>query len=152
MAMAKKAVVIYDTKFGNTEKIAKAVARGIEEQGVTVACLKVEDVDPDTLGEYDFLALGGPTHGFGISKPMKDFLTKLETGDLRAKRAFAFDTKFGSRFAGSAAKGIENRLKTLGMNIVRSRSSAFVKGPKGPLDENMIEKFRKIGVELAETP
>ena len=45
--MAKKAVVIYDTKFGNTEKIAKAVAHGIEEQGVTVACLKVEDVDPD---------------------------------------------------------------------------------------------------------
>ena len=146
--MPKKAVVIYDTRFGNTKKIAKALARGIEEQGVTVVCLKVEDVDPDTLGEYDFLALGGPTHAFGISKPMKDFLTKLETVDLRAKKAFAFDTKTGSRFWGSAAKGIEKRLKRFGMNIIKPYDNAIVLGLKGPLQEGMNGKFKQIGTEL----
>lgn len=147
--MTKKAIVVYDTRFGNTEKIAKEITVGIEEQGIAVTCLNIEAVDPETLREYDFLAIGGPTHMFGISKPMKEFLEKLEHVDLHDKKAFAFDTKFGSRFAGSAAKGIEQRLKKFGMNIVRSRSSAIVKGGEGPLEENMEETFRNIGAEIA---
>lgn len=44
---------------------------------------------------------------------------------------------------------IEQRLKKYGMNIVRSRSSTIVNGLKGPLEENMGETFRNIGVEIA---
>jgi len=79
----------------------------MEEQGIVVDCVKVEDAQTDKLTEYDLLAIGGPTHGFGVSKPMKTFIEKLEHVDLRDKKAFAFDTKTGSRFWGSAAKGIE---------------------------------------------
>ncbi|MHA2427637.1 MAG: flavodoxin family protein, partial [Candidatus Hermodarchaeia archaeon] len=62
-----KAIVIYHTQFGNTEKIAKEVASGISEQGVYVDCIRVEEVQVDKLKEYDLLAIGGPTHGFGMS-------------------------------------------------------------------------------------
>jgi flavodoxin len=106
-----KAIVIYHTQFGNTEKIAKEVASGIGEQGIDVDCIRVEEVQIDKLQEYDLLAIGGPTHGFGMSKPMKEFIEKLEHVDLYNKNAFAFDTKNRSRFWGSAAKGIEKRLK-----------------------------------------
>lgn len=145
----KKALVIYDTNFGNTEKIAQALASGMEEQGVAVECINVNNVQIDTLTDYDFLAIGGPTHGFGMSKPIKAFFKQLENIDLREKHVFAFDTKNPPRYWGSAAKGIEKRLKKFDANIVHSRTSAFVKGLKGPLHENSEETFRTIGMEIA---
>ena len=145
----KKAVVLFDTKFGNTEKIAKALASGIGKQGIDVDCINIENFQIDRLEEYDLIAIGGPTHGFGITAPMKIFVKKLESLNLKNKSAFAFDTRTGSRFWGSAAKGIEKRLKGVGIAIVKPRSSAIVKGLKGPLQEGMENKFEQIGAELA---
>jgi flavorubredoxin len=144
----KKAIVIYHTRFGNTEKIAKALASGMDKQGIDVDCVKVEDAQIDKLTEYDLLAIGGPTQVFGISKPMKTFIEKLEHVDLRDKKAFAFDTKLGSRFSGSAAKEIEKRLKKIGMNVVKPYTSAIVTGTKGLLQDGMDGKFQQIGTEL----
>ena len=145
----KKAIVLFDTKFGNTEKIAQALALGMEKQGVNVDCTNIENVKIDKLTEFDLIAVGGPTHGFGMSAPMKTFIKKLENSNLKNRRAFAFDTKTGSRFWGSAAKGIEKRLERKGMVIVKSHTSAIVEGLKGPLQEGMEKKFEKIGAELA---
>jgi flavorubredoxin len=149
MTGARKAIVIYDTQFGNTEKVAKALASGIREQEVQVDCVKVDEVDVNKLAEYDLLAIGGPTLAFGMSKPMKDLLGRLEGIELRGKKAFAFDTKVNFIFAGSAAKGIEGRLRRLGMSIVRPCSSAIVKGKEGPLEEGAEEMFRQIGAEIS---
>jgi flavorubredoxin len=145
-----RAIVVYDTKFGNTEKIAKALARGMEKGGVKVDCVKADEADVNRLGEYDFLAFGSPTHAFGISKPMKTFLEKLKSVNLKGKKAFAFDTKFKSWLAGSAGKGIEKRLSGFGMIIVKPYTSAIVKGSEGPLAEGVDEMFEKIGSEIAE--
>ncbi len=145
------AIIVYDTLFGNTEKIARALADGMEKQGVHANCLKVDEVDFSRLGEYDFLAIGGPTHAFGPSKPMKDFLQKLEKVNLAGKRAFAFDTKVKFKFAGSAGKKVEKKLKKLGMEIVKSHVSAIVKGKEGPLEEEAEETFRQIGIDIAKS-
>ncbi|MGQ9506643.1 MAG: flavodoxin family protein [Candidatus Bathycorpusculaceae bacterium] len=147
--MLKRAIVIYDTKFGNTEKIARALARGLEKGRVKVECVKADEADVNRLIEYDFLAFGSPTHAFSISKPMKTFLEKLKGVDFKGKKAFAFDTKYKSWLAGSAGKGIEKRLKGFGMNIVKPHTSAIVKGAEGPLAEGMEEIFEKIGSEIA---
>jgi len=144
-----KAIVVYDTKFGNTEKIAKVLAEGMKGQGVEVDCVKVGEVEINKLEEYDLLVIGGPTQGFGISKPMKDFLDKLESAEISGRKAFVFDTKLKSRFAGSAGKGIENRLRKLQMSIIRPHASATVKGTEGPLEEGMEEKFKEIASEIA---
>ncbi len=146
----KKAIVIFDTNFGNTEKVARALASGLDEGGIVVECINVKEVQLDTLTGYDLLAIGGPTHGFGMSKLVKEFFKQLEEIDLHEKQGFAFDTKNPPRYWGSAAKGIEKRLAKLRLTIVRSRASAFVKGLKGPLHENTEETFRKIGVEIAQ--
>ncbi len=53
----KKVVVIYDSKFGNTEKVPKALAYGMREQGVKVNCLNVKRVEINKLKEYDLLAI-----------------------------------------------------------------------------------------------
>jgi len=145
----KKAIVIYHTQFGNTEKIAKALALGMGEQRIKVDCISVEKVEIDKLTEYDIMAIGSPTHIRTLSKSMKAFLEKLESVDIKGKKAFAFDTKMQSWWAGSAGKGIEKKLKRIEMNIVKSYSSAIVTGREGPLQEGMEEKFKQIGMEIA---
>ncbi len=141
--------MIYDTKFGNTQKIAKVLADGIEAAGIETDCRRVGDVDMSKLTEYDLLLIGGPTHVFGLSKPMKDFLQRLERIDIRGKKGFAFDTKLKSRFAGSAAKGIEKMLEKRGVSIVKAHASAIVKGGEGPLEDCMEETFKQIADEIA---
>lgn len=142
-------VVIYDSKFGNTEKVAKSLAGGLHMAGMEATCVNANDVQAESLKDYDFIAIGAPTQMFSASKPMKDFLFKLqEVQGLRGKQGFAFDTKLGSALSGSAAKYIEKRLKELGMEIVRPRQSAIVQKSEGPLEGGELEAFERIGFDI----
>jgi flavodoxin len=147
-----KALVVYYSAYGNTEKIAKALASGLETGGVKADCVKVDSVKVDELGEFDLLCVGSPVHAWNASKPIKMFLERLKSVDgLNGKKAFAFDTKIKSRFGGSAGGKIERKLKDLGLTIAKSSVSAIVKGKEGPLEEDTEEKFKQIGAELAKT-
>jgi flavodoxin len=142
-------IVIFDSKFGNTEKVAKSLAGGLVRAGLEVTFENTKDVQLESLSEFDLLAIGAPTQMFTASRPMKDFLSRLESVDgLKGKLGFAFDTKFGSALAGSAAKFIEKRLEQLGLNIIRHRESAIVGKTEGPLAEGEMEAFEKIGYEI----
>jgi len=148
-----KALVVYDSVYGNTEKVAKALASGLEMGGAEVNCVKVDKVELDKLGAIDLLAVGGPVHAFGVSKPIKEFLERLKSIEgLSGKKGFAFDTKFKGWWTGSAGRKIERKLKDSGLTIVKSSVSAIVKGREGPLEEGAEETFKQIGAELAKTP
>ena len=144
-----QAIVIFDSKFGNTARIAQSLASGLKMAGVETACLSIGDVESRSLADYDLIAVGAPTQAFSASRPMKDFLNRLEeTSVLKGKRGFAFDTKLDSRFSGSASKFIEKKLEEMGMVIVRDRQSAIVKGGEGPLETGGIEAFERIGFDI----
>jgi len=147
----RKAAVIYYSVYGNTEKIAKALSEGMKRGGLDVDCVRVGEVNTEKLAGYELLAIGAPTYGLGIPKPMKEFLRRLENVNLRDKKVFAFDTKLRSPFAGSAAKGIEKQLKKLQMTIIRPYASAIVEGKEGPLEKGAVEEFIQIGSEIAKT-
>jgi flavorubredoxin len=145
----ERGVVIYDSKYGNTEKIAKSLAAGLRIAGMDITCINTNDVQDESLKDYDFIAIGAPTQMFTASKPMKDFLLRLGgVQGLRGKYAFAFDTKFASRLSGSASKYIERTLKELGMDIVRPRQSAIVDKTEGPLEGGAVEAFERIGFDM----
>lgn len=146
-----KALVVYDSKYGNTEKIAKALAAGLESGMVKVDIVKADMVKFDDLNAVDLLCVGSPVHAWSASKPVKEFLERLKSIEgLTGKKAFAFDTKFSEgKLAGSAGRRIEKELKGLGLIIVKPSGSGIVKGWKGPLAENVEETFKQIGVELA---
>lgn len=145
-----KALVVYNSVYGNTEKIANALAAGLESSGVDVDVVKVDAVKFDELGEVDLLCVGSPVHAWNASKPVKEFLERLKSVDgLSGKKAFAFDTKMKSRLAGSAGGKIERKLKDLGLTIAKPNESAIVKGREGPLEESAEETFKQIGAELA---
>jgi len=121
-----KAIIVFDTRYGNTEKIAKSFETGLKEAGVQTACINVKDVAVDSLKQYDLICVSAPTEAFTASKPMKQFLAKLKSTDLSGRYGFAFDTKLDWRFSGSAAKFIEKELNNLGLQIIAPRDSAIV--------------------------
>jgi flavodoxin len=94
------AIVIFDTRYGNTGKIAKSFETGLKEAGIQTVCVNAKDVAVESLKEYDLICIGAPTEAFSASKPMKQFLGRLKTIDLSGKHGFAFDTKLDSHYEG----------------------------------------------------
>jgi len=121
-----RASVIFDTRYGNTEKVAKALRVGLNEVGIQSDYANVRDVAPSSLEQYDLVCIGGPTQNRSVSEAMEDFLESLKRVDLSGKSALAFDTRRDSSLAGSAAKRIEDALRKRKMRIVGQRESAII--------------------------
>jgi flavodoxin len=132
-----KVLVVYDSKFGNTEKLALVIAERLRERGhATVSTADQRTV----LGAVDLVVVGGPTQGHGISPAMRGWLEELEPG--HGVPAAAFDTRFAkSRWlTGSAAKVIAARLRGLGFDLVADPESFFVAHGEGPLVDGELER------------
>ena len=87
-----KAIVLFDTLFGNTERIAQCIVTGLRKTGVEADCANIREANVDELSKFDLVALGAPTQYFTASRPMKEFLDRLKQLNLEGKYGFAFDT------------------------------------------------------------
>src|SRR5215211_9194019 len=148
-----KAIIIYHTRYGNTERIAKSLEVGLKEAaGIQdVVCTNVRDVvSIDSLKKYNIICIGAPTEGFTAPKPIKQFLGKMKGVNIAGKYGFAFDTRLSSRFSGSAAKYIEKELKGQGLQIVSPLESAIVFTLKdgARLKEGEDKRFEQVGLKL----
>ncbi len=143
------AAVVFDSQYGNTEKVARALAKGLHDKGMSVDCLNIKDVSFEKLNDYDLLAFGAPTQAFSASKRMKDFLRTLEGADFHHKYGFAFDTKLKNSLSGSGGGFVEKKMRSLGFEIIEPHFSAIVKGTEGPLEEGSEESFERIGADIA---
>jgi flavodoxin len=150
-----RACVIFDTRYGNTQKIARSFEKGLKEAGIQTVCVNAKDVAVDSLKQCDLICVGAPTEAFTASKQMKEFLGKLKSIDLSGKYGFAFDTKLDSRVSGSAAKFIEKELSNLGLQIIAPRESGivFTLKEKGAitgarLKEGEEKRFEQIGLQV----
>jgi hypothetical protein len=63
-----RALVVYESMFGGTEKIARAIANGLE-QAISVRVGSVEQIQPSDVAGVDLLVVGGPTHAHAMSHP-----------------------------------------------------------------------------------
>jgi len=146
----KKALILYDSIFGNTKKVAMSLSRGLEAGGVYVDSSSIEDFDTIELTNYDIIGIGGPTHFRGASKAMKSFLSKIKHIKLENKYGFAFETKADFRLAGSAAKRIIRYLRKMKIVIIHSNITGFVIDKEGPLKESSLNKMENVGLNIAE--
>lgn len=127
--LPKRAIVIYDSRFGNTKIIAEALERGLGESEIETECLDAKKVDVSLLKNCDLICIGAPTEEFTASTAIKQFLEKLENVkvDLNGKFGFAFDTKENPGIFGSAARPIERDLKkSLKLTIIAPHQTAIV--------------------------
>jgi Flavodoxin domain len=155
-----RATVVCESAFGNTRKIAEAIAEALDAE-----LLSVEDPLPE-IEAIDLLVVGAPTHVHGLpsgrsrqaavdqggtgvdpTRGIRDWLAELPhaNGQLVA----TFDTRLEnpSWLTGSAAKGIAKRLRRQGFELVAEPESFYVLGTEGPLKHGELER----AAEWAET-
>lgn len=163
-----KAWVVYESMFGNTGEVARAVGEGLEGWAdVEVREVSRAGAPPPDL---DLLVVGGPTHAFGMTRAstradaatkagrpvesaqmgIREWLDELPTA--APARAFAtFDTRVDHpRVPGSAAKKAAKRLRRLHATPTTDPESFWVHGTEGPLIEGELERARAWGRTLVE--
>jgi flavodoxin len=121
--------VIYDSKFGNTEKIAEAIGRGIG----TVSEVRVTSTVEATkaleglASPPDLVLVGGPTQNHGPSAGLRRFVEDLPAA-LRGLPTACFDTRYRGPvlLMGSAAAGAAKALAKTGAKIVAPSESFFI--------------------------
>jgi flavodoxin len=135
-----KVLIVYDSVYGNTEKIAKAIGGAITGE---VKVLRVSEVNPSELRMIDLFIVGSPTQGGRPTPAIRDFLNKVPESSLKGINVAAFDTRISTKLVGVfgyAAGRIAGNLKGKGGTLVTSPEGFFVKGTEGPLREGELER------------
>jgi flavodoxin len=142
-----RALVIYDSKHGNTKIVAEKIAEGLRVEGeIETNVSFVEDVDVGKIPEYDILVIGAPNHYSKPSEKVRRFIKRLEGLDLNAKRVAAFDTCLGKQ-EGRAFGRIERDIREMapGAQLVTPGLSILVGGVKGPILDGELPKCEEFG-------
>jgi flavodoxin len=146
-----KALVVYDSVFGNTEKVAQAMGKALGERA-EAQVLRVGDVKAEHLAGLDALLVGSPTRAFSPTPAITSWLRGLPRDSLRGVQVAAFDTRFDEnnadsailrflvRIFGYAAEPIGKRLARKGGELAMPPEGFFVGGTEGPLDEGELER------------
>ena len=155
-----KVLVTYDSQFGNTKKIAQAIAEGLCSEGA-VEARHIGDVQPDELRGLGVLILGSPTQRFRPTEGVNDFLKAMERDALNNTRVAAFDTRltekeiektgilaFLVRIFGYAAKPIGDHLVKKGGELILPPEGFYVDGIEGPLLEGELDRARSWGEKI----
>ena len=143
-----KAIVIYDSTYGNTEKIAQSIGSAI---GSGAKVVRISSVNPSDLDAVDLLVFGSPTQGGRATEAMQAFLNKLPDSAIKGKNIAVFDTRMTMKIAklfGYAAGKMYDNLKKRGGNFVALPEPFYVTSSKGPLKDGEIERAANWGKEL----
>jgi menaquinone-dependent protoporphyrinogen IX oxidase len=142
-----KGIVVFDTSYGNTKRIAETISETLKESGIQVDVFYVKEVKKLSVKDYDFLAKFGT-----VSFAVKGFLGKVKNKEWLNKPFAVFDTENPENIekrGGSAAEKIAEKLKEKQMNQLLPVLKAVVLGWKGPLQEGEIERVKEYAGELA---
>lgn len=164
------ALVVYESMFGNTEAVARAVAEGLAVT-MEIDVIPVSQAPKEIGDSVQLLVVAAPTHAFGMSRPstrrsavdqgghpnggcesgIREWLDALPHTPT-PKAAAAVDTRIRKRgVPGSAARAAARRLRRLGYDVAEP-SSFWVSGTSGPLLAAELERARAWGAELALHP
>jgi flavodoxin len=86
-----KALIVYFSKFGNTRKIAEAIAEVMRHAG-DARTISIDQFAASGLNGVDLVVMGSPTHGFTVPEEVRTVLEALPPGSLSGKLVAAFDT------------------------------------------------------------
>lgn len=150
-----QALVVYESMFGCTEEVARAVAAGLRIEGVAVELTDVRDAAQHDPDDFDLLVVGAPTHAFSLSRPSTraDAVRQgapagVESVGIRewidarrsrlgphARLAAAFDTRVTKvrRLPKAASTRAAHLLARQGYDLVSRPTAFLVEDTRGPL-------------------
>jgi NAD(P)H dehydrogenase (quinone) len=149
-----KVLIVYDSKTGNTKKMAFAIAEGAKQiKGVKAAIKKVEQANVEDLLDADGIIMGSPTYYGQMSAKLKALID--ESVEIHGR----LDGKVGGAFtsSGGTATGAETTLlSTLQSMLVhgmiiqgRSGDKHYGAAAVGSPGEDELESCRDLGKRVA---
>lgn len=144
------ALVVFDSQFGNTEKIALALAESLRG----AKALTVKEASGKDLNGIDGLIVGSPTQGGRATAAMQYFLEQIPEGKLKGIKVAAFDTRFDERKVNLvlkllmktidyAAPKMAKILIAKGGELIVPPEGFMVAGKEGPLVDGELERAKK---------
>jgi len=149
-----KALIVYHSITGHTQKAGEDIAKGLRGSGVEVTLKNVNEVSKSDIAEYDIFAIGSPTHGSKPTGKIRRLLVSLEDGALSQKKVAAFSAYAGMGGDKTVAR-IEELLRGRGaakiVNGVYVRAGAPLSLWKGrDAGAEDVEKCVELGRKLAQ--
>jgi flavodoxin I len=137
-----KIVVVYDSVYGNTEAVARAIGQALPGEA---ELRRVGQITASELETADLLLIGSPTHGALPTEAVQNLLEQLGAPARDGARAATFDTrltwKFLDRWGGFAAPKMSEALTEKGWKLACAPGGFFVRGlKKGPLKRGELER------------
>jgi hypothetical protein len=163
-----RALVVYESMWGNTAQVAQAIAQGISES-MTVEVHEVSDAGTVSRPEVALIVAGGPTHAFSLTREstradahrrgapygdeylgLREWLDGLPSG-VHPQQVATFDTRVDKvrHLPGSAAKSAARSLHRHGFPRADYVESFYVSDTDGPLLEGELDRARAWGRTLA---
>jgi flavodoxin len=145
-----KAIVIYESVFGNTKRAAETIIEGMQESGVDATLSTPKELKTDQLTDLDAIILGSPNHMGGATKGIRKFIDNLGKLKLDGKLVTVFDTHSGGEYE-KAAKKMEKQIndKASGLKLSSPGLSITVEGMRGPIAEGELPKCKEFGIIIA---
>ncbi|MEI8406579.1 MULTISPECIES: flavodoxin family protein [unclassified Kribbella] len=168
-AQTPRALIVYESMFGNTHKIALAIRDGLRD-AIPTEVVRADQAPAEIPADVRLLVVGGPTHAFSMSRrstrtqaaEQDQVMMPTETGirewlqelpePTTPTVAATFDTRVTKvrRLPGSAARSAAKLLRRHGFEpTVAPPASFFVHDMTGPLEQGEIDRARAWGEELA---
>ncbi len=139
-------LVVYDTKFGSTRKVAERIAQTLNGKA-----LNVSQVNNDILNNINFLIIGSPTHGGRPTPQIDNFITNFPQEILKKIQFASFDTRFELKdlgfllkllvkTIGYASEKISNKLAGYGAEVVGKPQGFYVERNEKSLKKGELDR------------
>ncbi len=145
-----KALIIFDSAYGNTAKVSQAVAVALAN-GYNTKRLSVSLASTDDVKGIDLLIVASPTQGGRPTESIQNFINKLPEKSLKGIRVAAFDTRFEinkhglgllllMKTIGFAAGRLAKSLQSKGGDLIAEPEGFIVTGKEGPLKDGELQR------------
>jgi len=156
-----KVLIAYDTKYGNTQRVAELIADGLKAAGSEAFVENMKKVNVDEAAGFDAILIGSPNHMGRPTRTFKKFVGKLQKANLKDKALAAFDTYVGQKDEQEiihpgggefqkALRRMEAHLKDKvpHLKLISPGLSIAVGGMKGPILDADLPNCKEFGQKL----
>lgn len=162
-----RALVVYESMWGNTAQVARAIAKGLSEM-MDVDLVDVHEAPAEPAHDVSLVVAGGPTHAFSMTRPntradavrqgapqqavdrgIREWLEALPSGDYPQILA-TFDTRVDKvrHLPGSAARSAAKTARRHGYHATAHAESFYVRDMDGPLLDGELDRATAWGRQL----
>ena len=144
------ALVVYFTRFGNTQAVAETIAEVLQAR-TPVRAVSVDKLTPDDLHAADLVVIGSPTHKMNLPKAVRPMMAALPKRILKGKHVAIFDTSYKMSWwlnQFTAAKRLAAKVRKLGGKRILPPETFQVMERQGPLYEGEIERSKRWAEEI----